>query len=388
MNFFLTEEQQVLQQAVREFAREEIAPRSAEYNRRHEFPWENFRRLAELGYLNMHLPEEYGGQGLDWVSYAIVIEELARACAVTAVIYEVHCSLHSEAIYLFGTEEQRRRYLPRLSRGELLGAYALTEPQAGSDAAAIQTRAERVGDEYVLNGQKIFITNGGVADLYIVFARTHPDPSLRHKGITAFIVEKGTPGLSFGPPERKMGLHASHTTAVYLENVRVPVENRLGPEGEGFKIAMAILDRGRIGIAAQAVGITQAAFDEAMKYATERHTFGKPIIEHQAIAFKLADMATELEAARLLTYRAAFLMDQGVPCTKEVAMAKLFASEVAMRQTVEAVQILGGYGYMEEYRVERLMREAKITQIYEGTSEIQRLVISRHLLKELQAARG
>ncbi|MCG0238061.1 MAG: acyl-CoA dehydrogenase [Firmicutes bacterium] len=388
MNFFLTEEQQVLQQAVREFAREEIAPRSAEYNRRHEFPWENFRRLAELGYLNMHLPEEYGGQGLDWVSYAIVIEELARACAVTAVIYEVHCSLHSEAIYLFGTEEQRRRYLPRLSRGELLGAYALTEPQAGSDAAAIQTRAERVGDEYVLNGQKIFITNGGVADVYIVFARTHPDPSLRHKGITAFIVEKGTPGLSFGPPERKMGLHASHTTAVYLENVRVPVENRLGPEGEGFKIAMAILDRGRIGIAAQAVGITQAAFDEAMKYATERHTFGKPIIEHQAIAFKLADMATELEAARLLTYRAAFLMDQGVPCTKEVAMAKLFASEVAMRQTVEAVQILGGYGYMEEYRVERLMREAKITQIYEGTSEIQRLVISRHLLKELQAARG
>ncbi|BDG59245.1 acyl-CoA dehydrogenase [Caldinitratiruptor microaerophilus] len=382
MNFFLTDEQQALREAVREFAEEEIAPRSAEYNRRHEFPRDNFRRLAELGYLNMQLPEKYGGQGLDWVSYTIVVEELARACAATAVIYEVHSSLHSEAIYRFGTEEQRMRYLPRLSRGELLGAYALTEPGAGSDAAAIQTRAERRGDVYVLNGQKAFITSGGVADSYIVFARTDPAPG--HRGITAFIVEKGAPGLRFGPPERKMGLHASPTTAMYLEDCRVPVANRLGDEGQGFAIAMAILDRGRVGIGAQAVGIAQAALDDALAYARQRHTFGKPIAEHQAIAFKLADMATEIDAARLLVYRAAFLLGQGRPCRREVSMAKLFASEVAMRATTEAVQILGGYGYMEDYRVERLMREAKVTQIYEGTSEIQRIVISRELLRGLR----
>ncbi len=388
MNFSLSEEQKLIRQAVREFCDQEIAPRSAEYNRKHEFPWDNFRRLGELGYLNMHLPEQYGGQGMDFLTYAMVIEELARACAVTSVIYEVHSSLHSEAIYHFGTEAQRQKYLPRLSRGEILGAYALTEPGAGSDAAALTTRAVRDSDAYVVTGEKIFITNGGVGDSYVVFARTNPDPSLGHRGISAFIVEKGTPGLSFSQPMEKMGLHASHTVSVYMDQVRVPVDALLGQEGEGFRIAMAILDRGRIGIAAQAVGITQAALEDCLAYARERQTFGKPIGEHQAIAFKLSDMATELDAARLLLYRAAYLMAIGQPASKEISMAKLFASEMAMRQTVEAVQIFGGYGYMQEYRVERLMREAKITQLYEGTSEIQRMVISRQLLKEAMQTGG
>lgn len=381
MNFQLTEEQAAVRAAIREVAEKEIAPKAAAYNQNHEFPWANFKLLGKLGYLNLHLPEAYGGGGADWVSYALVIEELARACAVTAVIYEVHCSLHSEAIYHFGSEALKQQYLPALSRGELLGAYALTEPGAGSDAAALTTRAERDGDSYVLNGQKCFITNGGQADLYVVFARTNPDPASGHRGISAFLVHKDTPGFSSGKPELKMGLHASHTTQLYLENCRVPADHLLGAEGDGFKIAMAILDRGRVGIGCQAVGITQAALEDSLAYAKERQTFGKPIAQHQAIAFKLADMATELEAARLLVYRAAWLLDQGLPATQEISMAKLFASEMAMKHTVEAVQIHGGYGYMEEYRVSRLMAEAKITQLYEGTSEIQRLVISRHLLK-------
>lgn len=379
MDFFLTEEQKMIRTSIRELAEKEFAPRSAEYNRNHEFPWQNFKLLAENGYLNMHLPEPYGG-GMDWVSYAIVIEELARACSVTSVLFEVHCSLHSESIFHFGNEEQRQRYLPRLTRGEILGAYALTEPGAGSDAAALRTTAIRDGNSYVLNGEKTFITNGGVADLYVVFARTNPDPAAGHRGISAFIVEKGTPGFTIGKPFEKMGLHASHTTPLYFEDCRIPAENLLGKEGEGFKIAMSILDRGRIGIAAQAVGIVQAALDDSIQYAKERKTFGKPIAEHQAIAWKIADMATDLEAARLLLYRAAFLMQKGVRATKEISMAKLFASEMAMKHTTEAVQIHGGYGYIQEYRVERLMREAKITQLYEGTSEIQRLVISRALL--------
>lgn len=381
MNFNLTEEQNMVRQAIRELAEKEIAPRAAEFNRNHEFPWPNFKLLAENGYLNMHLPEPYGG-GMDWVSYAIVIEELARACAVTSVIFEVHCSLHSEAIFHFGSEEQKQKYLPKLTRGEILGAYALTEPGAGSDAGALRTSAVKDGDSYILNGEKTFITNGGQAGLYVVFARTNPDPEVGHRGISAFLVEAGTPGFSVGKPMEKMGLHASHTTTLHFEDCRIPASQLLGREGEGFKIAMAILDRGRIGIAAQAVGITQAALEDSIKFAKERHTFGKPIAEHQAIAWKIADMATDLEAARLLLYRAAFLMQQGVRATKEISMAKLFASEMAMKHTVEAVQIHGGYGYMQEYRVERLMREAKITQLYEGTSEIQRLVISRALLRD------
>jgi alkylation response protein AidB-like acyl-CoA dehydrogenase len=380
MNFTLTEEQRMIRDAIRELCDREIAPYSAEYNRKHEFPWRNFKLLAENGYLNMHLPEPYGG-GMDWVSYAIVIEELARACAVTSVIFEVHCSLHSEAIYHFGTQAQKDKYLPKLTSGEILGAYALTEPGAGSDAAALRTTAVKDGDSYVLNGEKTFITNGGQAGLYVVFARTNPDPSVGHRGISAFLVEAGTPGFIVGKPMEKMGLHASHTTTLHFEDCRVPAGNLLGNEGEGFKIAMSILDRGRIGIAAQAVGITQAALEDCIKYAKERKTFGKPIAERQAIAFKIADMATDLDAARLLLYRAAYLMGQGARATKEISMAKLFASEMAMKHTVEAVQIHGGYGYMAEYRVERLMREAKITQLYEGTSEIQRLVISRSLLR-------
>lgn len=381
MNFFLTEEQKMVREAIRELCEREIAPRSAEYNRNHEFPRRNIRLLAENGYLNMHLPEPYGG-GMDWVSYAIVIEELARACAVTSVIFEVHCSLHSEALYHFGSQEQKDRYLPKLTAGEIIGAYALTEPGAGSDAAALRTTAVKDGDHYILNGEKTFITNGGQAGLYVVFARTNPDPNAGHKGISAFLVEAGTPGFSVGKPMEKMGLHASHTTTLHFEDCRIPAAQLLGKEGEGFKIAMSILDRGRIGIAAQAVGIVQAALEDSVRYAKERETFGRPIAEHQAIAWKIADMATDLDAARLMLYRAAFLMQQGARATKEISMAKLFASEMAMKHTVEAVQIHGGYGYMQEYRVERLMREAKITQLYEGTSEIQRLVISRAVLRD------
>ncbi|HLN64925.1 MAG TPA: acyl-CoA dehydrogenase [Symbiobacteriaceae bacterium] len=381
MNFFLNDEQKAFQTEIRRLCEKEIAPYSAEFNQKHEFPLRNFKLLAENGYLNMHLPEPYG-MGADWVSYAIVIEELARACAVTSVIFEVHCSLHSEAIYHFGSQELKDKYLPRLTAGEILGAYALTEPGAGSDAAALRTTAIKDGDSYVLNGEKTFITNGGHAGLYVVFARTNPDPSVGHKGISAFLVEAGVPGFSVGKPMEKMGLHASHTCQLFFENCRIPASALLGKEGEGFKIAMSILDRGRIGIAAQAVGITQAALDDSVKYAKERETFGKPIGEHQAIAWKIADMATDLDAARLMLYRAAFLMQQGARATKEISMAKLFASEMAMKHTTEAVQIHGGYGYIQEYRVERLMREAKITQLYEGTSEIQRLVISRSLLKE------
>ena len=381
MNFFLTEEQKAFRDEIRKLCDKEIAPRSAEFNAKHEFPWANFKLLAEQGYLNMHLPEPYG-MGADWVSYAIVIEELARACAVTSVIFEVHCSLHSEALFHFGTPEQKERYLPRLTSGEILGAYALTEPGAGSDAAALRTTATKDGDSYVLNGEKTFITNGGQAGLYVVFARTNPDPAVGHRGISAFLVEAGTPGFSVGKPMEKMGLHASHTTTLHFEDCRVGAAQLLGAEGEGFKIAMSILDRGRIGIAAQAVGITQAALDDCVKYSRERKTFGKPIAEHQAIGFKIADMATDLDAARLMLYRAAFLMQQGAKATKEISMAKLFASEMAMKHTVEAVQVHGGYGYIQEYRVERLMREAKITQLYEGTSEIQRMVISRSLLRD------
>lgn len=378
MNFFLNDDQQAIRDAIRELCDKEIAPKAAELDRTHEFPWANFRLLAQQGYLCMQIPEEYGGAGLDYVSYAIVTEELARACASTSVIFEVHNSLHSEAIFQFGTEEQRQKYLPRLASGEILGAYALTEPGAGSDAGSIKTRAVLDGDHYVLNGQKTFITSGGQADNYIVMAST--DPSKGSRGISAFIIEKGTPGMSFGKPEEKMGIRASHTTDIFFNDCRVPRENLLGKEGEGFKIALASLDGGRIGIAAQAVGITQAALDLATQYAKTRVQFGQPIANFQAIQWKLADMATDLDAARLLLYRAAFLRSQGVRATKEISMAKMFASDMAMKHTVEAVQILGGYGFMTEYKVERLMRDAKITQIYEGTNEIQRMVIARQLL--------
>lgn len=379
MNFFLTEEQEAIRQAIREFAENEIAPYAAHYDQTKEFPWENFRKLAAQGYLGMAIPEKYGGAGADYVSYAIVVEELARACATTAVIYEVHNSLHSDAILHFGTEEQKKKYLPLLCRGERLGAYALTEPGAGSNAANIKTKAVLKGDHYVLSGTKTFITNGGQADQYVVMAVT--DPTKGSKGISAFIVEKDTPGMTFGPPEEKLGIRASHTTTITFDEAPVPKENLLGQEGQGYKIALATLDGGRIGIAAQAVGITQKAMELATAYAREREQFGQKIASFQAIQWKLADMAVDIEAARLLLYRAAFLKQQGIRATREIAMAKLFASEMSQKHTNAAIQIFGGYGYIAEYQVERLMRDARITQIYEGTSEVMRMIIAAPMVK-------
>jgi acyl-CoA dehydrogenase len=314
------------------------------------------------------------------LSYVIAVEELSRVCASTGVTLSAHISLASWPLHRFGTPEQKERFLRPLAEGKKLGAFGLTEPGSGSDAAGMKTTAVRDGDDYILNGSKIFITNGGEAEIYIVFAVT--DPSLKHKGVTAFIVEKGTPGFSVGKKEKKLGIRSSPTTEIIFEECRIPKSQRLGEEGEGFKIAMMTLDGGRNGIAAQAVGIAQGAFDLALGYAKERKQFGQPISKLQAIQFKLADMATQIEAARLLTYQAAWLESQGLSYGKASAMAKLFASDVAMRVTTEAVQIFGGYGYTREYPVERMMRDAKITQIYEGTNEIQRLVISNYLLKE------
>ena len=373
-----------IRRAVREFAQRELAPRAAAYDASGEFPWENVRRLAEHGYLGMMIPEEFGGGGMDTLAHAICLEEVARACAATAVVMDVHNSLVGELINRWASAAMKARWLPVLARGDRLGAFCLTEPDAGSDAAALKTTAVRDGDHYVLHGRKTFISNGGVAEIYVVFAVT--DPAAGSRGISAFLVEKGTPGLSFGKPFKKMGIRASATTDVILEGVRVPAENLIGQEGQGYKIALATLDNGRVGIGAQAVGIAQAALDRAVAYASQRKQFGRPIASFQGIQFKLADMATAIEAARLLVYRAAVLYDQSVRtgrrASKEIAMAKLFASEVAMRVTTEAVQIHGGYGYLQDFEVERLMRDAKITQIYEGTSEVQRMVIARALLAE------
>ncbi|MFS8641163.1 MAG: acyl-CoA dehydrogenase [Symbiobacteriaceae bacterium] len=388
--FILDESYQSLREAVREFAQRELAPRAAAYDESGEFPWENVRKLAEHGYLGMMIPEQYGGGGMDTLAHAICLEEVARACAATAVVMDVHNSLVGELLNRWADEEMKARWLPVLARGDRLGAFCLTEPDAGSDAAAIKTTAVRQGDHYVLNGRKTFISNGGVADLYVVFAVT--DPEAGPRGISAFLVEKGTPGLSFGKPFKKMGIRASATTDVILEDVRVPACNLIGSEGMGYKIALATLDNGRVGIGAQALGIAQAALDKALAYAGQRRQFGRPIASFQAIQFKLADMATEIDAARLLVYRAAVLYDESVRtgrrASKEIAMAKLFASEVAMRATTEAVQIHGGYGYLQDFEVERLMRDAKITQIYEGTSEVQRMVIARFLLAEAGQAVG
>lgn len=378
MEFALTEEQQATRDAIRRLAEREFAPRAAALDKSGDFPWENIKALGRLGYLGMTIPPEYGGAGSDWVSMAICIEEIGRACASTAVIVEVHNSIHCEAIYRFGTEEQRQRYLPGLCNGERLGAFALTEPGAGSDPGSMTSTARREGESYVLNGTKCFITSGGQASQYIVMARTSPGEGKR--GISAFIVESGTPGLSFGPPEDKLGVRASHTTDLVLEDARVPAANLLGREGEGLRLALSVLDGGRIGIAAQAVGIAQAALEASLRYARERVQFGRPIAEFQAIRWKLAEMATDIEAARLLTYRAADLLGAGCRASTEAAMAKLFASRMAVRHALEAIQIHGGYGYTREYPVERLLRDAKATEIYEGTSEIQRLVISAGIL--------
>ncbi|MGM8214976.1 acyl-CoA dehydrogenase [Bacillaceae bacterium W0354] len=379
MNFQLTEEQQMLRKMVRDFAEKEVGPTAAERDEEERFDREIFDKMAELGLTGIPWPEEYGGIGADFVSYCIAVEELSRVCASTGVTLSAHISLASWPIYTYGTEEQKQNFLQRLATGEALGAYALSEPGAGSDVASMRTTAKLEGDHYVLNGNKVWITNGEVADIYVVFAKT--DVDARHKGISAFIVEKGTEGFSFGKKEKKLGIRSSPTTELIFENCRVPKENLLGQEGEGFKIAMTTLDGGRNGIAAQAVGIAQGALDAAIDYAKEREQFGKPIAHNQGISFKLADMATAVEASRLLTYQAAYNESNGIPYQKESAMAKLFAGDTAMKVTVEAVQVFGGYGYTKDYPVERFMRDAKITQIYEGTQEIQRLVIGRMVTK-------
>ncbi|ELK49018.1 acyl-CoA dehydrogenase [Halobacillus sp. ACCC02827] len=379
MNFTLTEEQEMLRKMVGDFAKKEVEPTAAERDEEERFDRTIFNKMAELGLTGIPWPEEYGGIGSDFVSYVIAVEELSRVCASTGVTLSAHISLASWPIYKFGSEEQKKTFLQALASGEKLGAYALSEPGAGSDVSSMRTNAKLEGDHYVLNGSKVWITNGGVADIYVVFAKTDMDKG--NKGISAFIVEKDTPGFTTGKKEKKLGIRSSPTTELIFENCRIPKGNLLGEEGQGFKIAMMTLDGGRNGIAAQAVGIAQGALDEAVAYAKEREQFGKPIAALQGISFKLADMATEIEASRLLTYQAAYLESEGLPYSKASAMAKLFAGDTAMKVTTEAVQVHGGYGYTKDYPVERYMRDAKITQIYEGTQEIQRLVIGRMVTK-------
>lgn len=377
MQFTLSEEHEMIRKMVRDFAINEVAPTAGERDEEERFDREIFDQMAELGLTGIPWPEEYGGIGSDFLAYAIAVEELSRVCASTGVTLSAHTSLAGWPIFKFGTEEQKQKYLKPMAQGKKIGAYCLTESGSGSDAGGMKTMARKEGDHYVLNGSKIFITNGGVAEIYVVFATT--DPESKHKGTTAFIVESNFSGFKVGKKEKKMGIRSSPTTEIIFEDCIVPQENVLGEEGQGFKIAMMTLDGGRNGIAAQAVGIAQGALDVAVSYAKERVQFGKPIIANQGISFKLADMATNIEAARLLTYQAAWLESAGLPYGKASAMAKLFAGDTAMKVTTEAVQVFGGYGYTKEYPVERFMRDAKITQIYEGTQEIQRLVISRML---------
>ncbi|PFA68158.1 acyl-CoA dehydrogenase [Bacillus sp. AFS015802] len=379
MNFKLSEEHEMIRKMVRDFARNEVAPTAAERDEEERFDMDLFKKMAELGLTGIPWPEEYGGIGSDYLAYCIAVEELSRVCASTGVTLSAHTSLAGWPVYKFGTEEQKQKYLRPMAQGEKIGAYGLTEPGSGSDAGGMKTTARLEGDHYVLNGSKIFITNGGIADTYIVFALT--DPSQRQRGTSAFIVEADFEGFSVGKKEKKLGIRSSPTTEIVFEDCKVPKENMLGKEGDGFKIAMMTLDGGRNGIAAQAVGIAQGALDASVEYAKEREQFGKPIAANQGISFKIADMATSIEASRLLTYQAAWLESEGLPYGKESAMSKLMAGDTAMKVTTEAVQIFGGYGYTKDYPVERYMRDAKITQIYEGTQEIQRLVISRMVTK-------
>ncbi len=380
MNVRLGEDHQLLRESVRRFAAEVVAPRAKEIDESGEYPLEFFRRAGGLGLAGVAVPEEYGGAGMDGLAYCLVIEEISRACGTSGVILSVNNSLVCDPLLRYGSEEQKRRYLAPLARGERLGCFALTEPGAGSDPASLRTTAVRDGESYVLNGNKVFVTNGTHADIALVFASV--DLARKHRGITAFIVPCDTPGFSRGSHEYKMGVNASGTTEFSLSDCRVPAEQRLGEEGEGFKVAMTTLDGGRIGISAQAVGIAQAAFEEAMAYAREREQFGRPIAEFQAIQFYLADMATELDAGRLLTWKAAWAKDHQKRFTLEAAQAKLFTSEMVQRVTNKALQIHGGYGYTKEYNVERYFRDARITEIYEGTSEIQKLVIAAQILDQ------
>jgi alkylation response protein AidB-like acyl-CoA dehydrogenase len=381
MIFELTDEHKLMRQMVRDFSEAELAPSAAERDEQERFDRAlMFNRLAELGLAGIIFPEEYGGAGADYISYAIAVEELSRVCASTGVTLSAHLSLGANPLFMFGTEEQKQCYLKPLAEGRTLGAFALTESGAGSDAGGTKTTAVRASDTWILNGSKNFITNGGDAETYIVLARSDKTAE-KHRGISAFIVEKNTPGFSFGKKELKMGIRSSPTMELVFDNCRIPAGNLLGEEGQGFKIAMKTLDGGRIGIAAQALGIAQGAFEAATNYAKERKQFDQAIHHFQGVLFKLADMATEIEAARLLVYQAAWRASSGLAYGQQAAMAKMFASDVAMRVTTEAVQVLGGYGYTRDFPVERMMRDAKITQIYEGTNEIHRLVIGSALTR-------
>ncbi|MFQ5707413.1 MAG: acyl-CoA dehydrogenase [bacterium] len=375
-----SEEQLMLRDMVREFARNELEPKAAEIDETGEFPWDNIRKMAELGLLGIPFPEQYGGAGMDTLSFVLALEEIAKVCGSTCLTIAAHTSLCATPIYLFGTEEQKQKYLTPLASGESLGSFCLTEPGSGSDAGAARTTAVVEGDHYVLNGNKVYVTNGGVADTFVVFAKTDPEKGVR--GISAFIVEKGSEGFVIGKKEDKLGVRASDTRVISIENCKVPRENLLGRENDGFKQALVTLDGGRIGIGAMAVGLAQGAMERAAAYANERTAFGKPIADFQAIQWMIADMGTEIHGARLMVHHVARLRDQNKPYTKEAAMAKLFASEMAMRATKNAIQIFGGYGFCKDYPVERYWRDAKLTVIGEGTSEIQRMVISRELMKE------
>ena len=380
MNFALPDDLLLMQRSVREFARSEIATIAAELDREGRFPWETLGKMGELGLLGVLTPEEYGGAGLDALAYVMLLEEISAADASHGTIMAVTNGLPQAMLLAYGSDEQKQRYLPRLASGEWIGAFCLSEPHCGSDAVAMTTRAEKTSDGYLLSGTKAWITSGGEAQLYLVMAKTDPRGGAR--GVSCFLVEKGTPGMEFGLPEEKLGQHAAITTTVTFDECEVPFESLLGTEGQGFILAMSSLDGGRIGIAAQAIGIARAALEAALEYGAERQAFGQAIREFQGVQFKLSDMATRLEAARLLTQRAAWLKDKGYRVTREASMAKLFASETANFVTDAAVQIFGGYGYSKEYPVERYFRDARVTEIYEGTSEIQRVVIGRQLYRD------
>jgi len=381
MQPFYNEQQTMLATTVREFAADKLAPRADEVDEKEEFPIDQFRGLAELGLTGMTIPEDFGGSGGEYKDFMVVLEEVGAACGSTSTVLITHVSLGSQTIYHGGSDEQRKRWLPSLASGEKIAAFALTEPGTGSDALALETSLTRDGDEYVLNGSKLFCTNGAVADVFSVF--TNHDKDAGHKGVTAVVVEKGTPGFTINPQHGKMGMKGCATAELVFDNCRIPVDNRLGEEGEGYKLALKILDSSRIMIASQCLGLAKGALDAALSYSKQRVTFGKPIATRQAIQFMLADMAVELDAARLLTYRAAALYDAGLAHGKESAMAKLYASEAAGRIASKAVQIHGGVGYFKPSVVERIYRDQRVTEIYEGTSEIQRLVISRELIGDL-----
>ncbi len=380
MNFELTEEQLMIKEAARDYAQRELIQDVLERDEKGIFPTKHIKNLAELGFMGMMVDPEYGGSGMDTISYVLALEELSKIDASTAVIISINNSLVCYGLNRFGTEEQKRKYLTPLASGEVIGAFLLSEPEAGSDASHQHTTAVDNGDHYIINGTKNWISNANSASTYLVIAQTNPEK--KHKGINAFIVEKNSPGITLGPHEDKMGMRSSDTHSVMFNDVKVPKENRIGEDGFGFKFAMMILEAGRIGIASQALGIAQGAMERAVAYAKERKAFGKTLANHQAIAFKIADMAVKIENARNLCLKAAWLKDNHMPITVASAMAKQYAADMAMEVTTEAVQIHGGYGYVKEYHVERLMREAKLTQIYEGTSEVQKIVVSRDLLKD------